>query len=184
MPRGDFAIEAVRKVLLDLGWRSYAYVAQCVDVQMRFVAAAIPEPLNPAEQRLFDVTFLEQPFLADLPLILMTERIPALRAVLRLFAPGEEYLPDETLHAISHRLLLYYVQMSDARGGKRIDSYGACGRSDGGSGEPRRKANGAASSRRGRGGRRRVGGRVIRPPSGCLCNVKGTSALFWFSRVP
>jgi hypothetical protein len=114
---GELKPEAVRGALLRLGWDAYQYVAGCLSLQMQAVAKALPEPLTPAERKVFDEMYLPQPHYGNLPLLLLGKRIGFLRSVvLDLWEnPG-----DRRAVGALHRLLQYYAVMApDRRGADR-----------------------------------------------------------------
>jgi hypothetical protein len=111
-PHGKIPQEVVRKFLLDLGWRAYGYMANCVEAQMWAFWKALPEPLDEQDQQVFDLTFRRQPVFGDLPLIMIAERFPFIRyAMVQLC---REPLSCESI-GIIHRMLYYYSWMSDER---------------------------------------------------------------------
>lgn len=109
---GPLDKNVVRKVLLDLGWQAYRYVGDCLHAQLRTFQNAIPDPLTPPEQRLFEQIYLRQPHFADLPLLLLAERLGFLRnAIMELWTPTAR---DDAV-AVLHRLLQFYAEMAASR---------------------------------------------------------------------
>ncbi|MDB5307237.1 MAG: hypothetical protein JWO38_1439 [Gemmataceae bacterium] len=69
----------VRQALLELVFRSFASVGDCVHVQMTAFARALPDPLTGDERALFDSLYRKQPHLGGLPLVLLHDRFAFLR---------------------------------------------------------------------------------------------------------
>jgi hypothetical protein len=105
---GELAEDDVRDVLLHLGWRAYQYAAQCIHAQMRFFRNALPDPLSEREACWFEHMHQPQPYLGNLPLVLLLQRFRFLRAPLWELWEG---LPDLRPVPVLHRLLFYYADM-------------------------------------------------------------------------
>lgn len=108
----ECTIEMVRGVLLKLGWDAYAYMAQCIHVQMKCFQNAIPEPLNGKEKKRFEMYYLQQECFGDFPLILLKDRIPFLWAPIESFLSG---CNDFDFPGTIHQLLRYYSEMIETR---------------------------------------------------------------------
>ena len=67
--------QQVRFVMLDLLWRSFGYVSQCVRLQMQAVRQAITPPLTGQEHRIFGLWYEAQPWVAGLAPIMMHNRL-------------------------------------------------------------------------------------------------------------
>jgi len=106
------AREKVKAALLELGWRSYEYVTQCLSRFVRCVQRSLAEPLNSVERRRFDAMYMPQAYFGGLPLVLILERSDLLRtAITDLW---EE--PDDRCHIGKlHRLLAIYAALAPAR---------------------------------------------------------------------
>ena len=102
----------VRRVLFDLGWKSYEYVAGCLHALMRCFQNAIPKSLNEQEREIFEMVYLPQEHFGGLPLVLLQERIPFLKAPMIATLQGSV---DFDLVGVLHQLLSYYSQMADSR---------------------------------------------------------------------
>lgn len=113
-PYGNVTNSMVRKVLLDSGWWSYTFVADCVHAQMRYFQNALLNPLKEQERQIFEMVYQKQSDLADLPLLLLSERISFLKAPLMAVLDGQN---DFEFAGTVHQLLYYYSQMSDSRRG-------------------------------------------------------------------
>jgi hypothetical protein len=111
-PGGPLEESAVRKVLLQLGWQSYSYAGNCIHAQMRLFQNAIPDPLNERERLLFEHMHQRQPYLGNLPRVLLLPRFGFLQGVLwELW----DRLPDLSLVPVLHRLLDYYSVLACRR---------------------------------------------------------------------
>jgi hypothetical protein len=102
--------DEIRQALLQLGWEAYQYVAGCVHAAMRYFENAID--LTDDERRLFEHTFLPQPYFGGLPLVLLAERAEFLQeAILHI-----RDTPDDPANvSVLHRLLHYYAQIAERR---------------------------------------------------------------------
>jgi hypothetical protein len=110
---GELDKDKVRAALMELGWQAYSgYVAQCLDVQMRIVMKAIPDPLSEIERGLFEQVFFRQAHFGGLTLALLAERLGFIQRALwnLLVEPG-----DARGVSILHRLLEYYAIMAEKR---------------------------------------------------------------------
>ena len=67
--------QQVRFVMLDLLWRSFGYVSQCVRLQMQAVRRAITPLLTGQERRIFGLWYEAQPWVAGLAPIMMHNRL-------------------------------------------------------------------------------------------------------------
>jgi hypothetical protein len=79
---GQLEEDQVRESLLFLGWQAYQFMANCLHVQMRTVQNALPVTLTKRERLIFEHTYLRQPYLGNLPLVLLIERFGFLRGCL------------------------------------------------------------------------------------------------------
>lgn len=111
-PGGELPEEDVRKVLLELGWQSYQFAANCIHAQMRTFQNAIPEPLSPREALLFEHMHLPQAYLGNFPLILLAPRFGFIKGLLWEIW---ERLPDRDLLPVFYRLLDFYGEMARRR---------------------------------------------------------------------
>ena len=115
----------VRRVVLELGWRAYAYVGPCVHALMRTIRNSIPG-LDEQEQRLFEHMHESQAYYGGFPACLLAERMGFLRrGVLAIWnAPGND------MHVrVLHRLLSYYAEMARTRRAADLQSKQKCGAS-------------------------------------------------------
>jgi hypothetical protein len=71
-----------KRVLLDLGWRAYQCVAQCILMMMWAISRSLPGGLTEAERRDYEGMYFPQPYLGGLPLVLLLERLPLLQPIL------------------------------------------------------------------------------------------------------
>jgi hypothetical protein len=111
-PGGVLVEDEVRRVLLHLGWQAYEFAANCLHAQMRTFPNAMPKPLNKRERLYFEHMHLPQPYLGNLPLVLLA---PRLGFVKELLWELWEALPDRTLIPVFHRLLDWYSTMAARR---------------------------------------------------------------------
>jgi len=111
-PHGTLTNDMVRKVLLDLGWQAYAYMAGCLNTQMKCFQNAMPEPLSGKEREIFEMIYLQQEYFNNLPLVLLQERIPFLKWPMLSVLSGRN---DFAFVGTLHRLLYYYSSMIDSR---------------------------------------------------------------------
>jgi hypothetical protein len=111
-PGGPLDRCEVRRALLELAWDAYTYVAQGIDAMMRIFLRIIAEDLDAAEVQQFQQMHLQQPHFGDLPLVLLVERFPFLKAVIWEIwqAPA-----DPAAIGTLHRLLDYYREMATCR---------------------------------------------------------------------
>jgi hypothetical protein len=106
---GKLAREAVRQAYQELAFRSFTYVGDCVHVQMRAFARALPEPLNAEERPFFDPLYQKQPRLGGLPLIMLQDRLEFLReTVIDLWDDPR----DRGRMGALLRMLQYYGEMA------------------------------------------------------------------------
>jgi hypothetical protein len=111
-PGGTLERALVRRVLLDLGWDAYSYVAGCIHVMMHVFRKLLPEPLAEAEDHRFAQMYLKQAYIGGLPLALLIERFGFLQSV--LWDIWED-LSGGDGPPVLHRLLAYYGEMAAAR---------------------------------------------------------------------
>jgi hypothetical protein len=111
-PGGPLARDLVQRLLLDLGWDAYAYVADYIHTMLLVFQRLVPEPLSELEGQRFARLYLKQPSFGQLPLVLLHDRSPFLRSILTTVC--EEPADREAL-AILYRLLDYYGEMATGR---------------------------------------------------------------------
>lgn len=78
-PHGPVTPSQVQNVLLDLGWKSYELVSQCVDFQMKVFVSSLETPLTQQELKLFQAMYFQQHYFENIPLCMMIEVLPLLR---------------------------------------------------------------------------------------------------------
>ncbi|WP_339748306.1 hypothetical protein [uncultured Rubinisphaera sp.] len=78
-PYGAVTPSQVQNVLLDLGWKSYELVSQCVDFQMKAFVASLELPLTQQVLKLFQAMYFQQHYFENIPLCMMIEVLPLLR---------------------------------------------------------------------------------------------------------
>lgn len=109
---GPVPREVVRQALLELVFRSYRYVGDCVHLQATAFARALPDPLTAGERAIFGSLYRKQPYLGGLPLVLLHDRFAFLReAILDVWADPLDAGRVGTLL----RLLEYYGVMVGKR---------------------------------------------------------------------
>ncbi len=103
MPRA-----VVRQALLELVFRSFTSVGNCIHIQMTAFARALPEPLSELERAHFESLYQNQSYLGGFPLVLLHDRFDFLReAILDVLAD-----PSDVLRVgVVLRLLDYYGTM-------------------------------------------------------------------------
>lgn len=106
----DLAV--VRYALLDLCWRAFTYIGQCVEAIMLEVAKALPNPLSAPERRAFELLYFPQPFFAGRPLVFLDERLALVSPLLDEMVEGPN---DPNPIRAFHNFLHLYVAMVDAR---------------------------------------------------------------------
>jgi hypothetical protein len=111
-PGGELDEGEVAKVLLHQGWQAYQYASNCIHAQMRIFQNALPTPLTDIERVRFEHAFLPQPYLGNLPLVLLAPRVGFVQG---LISDIWEQLPDLSLVPVLHRLLDYYATMAVRR---------------------------------------------------------------------
>lgn len=103
--------DQVRAAIVELGWRATVMVAECIDAQFQVFRNALSEPLSPAENLLFEQTFLMNRWFF-LPLALLHDRLEFLReAILDLWTNPN----DRDAVGIVHGLLYAYSSMLENR---------------------------------------------------------------------
>ena len=102
----------VNRAMLDLGWRGYLLVGECLEAFARAFSKALLRPLSPREQSYFQAMYYRQPYLGGLPLTLVMLRKNQIQpAIVRLWEqPG-----DEQLIGALHQVLRYYTEMIPLR---------------------------------------------------------------------
>ncbi|MEQ8851177.1 hypothetical protein [Gimesia sp.] len=113
-PFGKLNNGMVRWTLMDLGWKAYRYVGNCIHAQMRCFQNALPAPLNQSERKIYEMIYLKQDYLGDFPLLLLKERLPLLTAPMLSVLSGDD---DFDFVGTIHQLLYYYSDMTDNRRG-------------------------------------------------------------------
>jgi len=111
-PFGKLNNDMIRWALLELGWKAYHYVGNCIHMQMRCFQNALPSPLNESERNIFEMAYMKQDYLGDFPLLLLKERLPFLTAPMLSVLSGDD---DFDFVGTIHRLLYYYSDMTDIR---------------------------------------------------------------------
>lgn len=111
-PFGKLNNDMIRWALLELGWKAYHYVGDCIHIQMRCFQNALPSPLNESEQKIFEMIYLKQNYLGDFPLLLLKERLPLLKTPMLSVLSGND---DFDFVGTIHKLLYYYSDMTDNR---------------------------------------------------------------------
>lgn len=111
-PGGELEEGEVRKVLLHFGWQAYEFASNCVRAQMRTFQNALPHSLTATEKLLFEHMHLPQPYLANLPLVLIIPRFGFCKGVLWEIW---EHLPDLSRVPILYRMLDYYCTLATRR---------------------------------------------------------------------
>jgi hypothetical protein len=109
---GKLPEKEVREVLLYMGWRAYERMSECLDAQMQVVQNALPLSLTERERLLYEHMYFRQPYLGDMPLVLLKERFSFLTAVI---AELWSRVPDMGAVPIFHRILAYYADMAVRR---------------------------------------------------------------------
>ena len=102
----------MRRMLQDLGWDSYSYVADCLHVMMYVFQRLLPEPLTEAERLRFEQMYVKQSHFGQLPLALLVERFGFLKGVLWDI---EETPSNRDAIRVFYRLLGYYGEMASIR---------------------------------------------------------------------
>jgi len=112
-PGGVLDRDEVSAALVEIGWTSFASVAECVEATMKEFASLLPTPLKPDEQQQFEAMYYCQPWLGGLSLVLLRDRLQFLRdALVSLW--DEPTSPHRI--GVVHRMLAYYAAMaSEAR---------------------------------------------------------------------
>ena len=113
-PGGRLDRHDVRGALLELGWRSYEYVALCVEAMLRAFFAGLSNPLNEEELRISRLMYLRQPFFANLSLPLLCGPMSFLGSELTQMFSGDQGECDESA-GVLHRLLGMYSWLSTER---------------------------------------------------------------------
>lgn len=111
-PFGKLSNGMIRWTLLELGWKAYHYVGNCIHTQMRCFQNALSSPLNESERNIFEMVYLNQDYFGDFPLLLLKERLPFLTAPMLSVLSGDD---DFDFIGTIHQLLYYYSDMTDIR---------------------------------------------------------------------
>src|SRR5262249_18009338 len=108
-PGGPLPREMVRQAMLEVVFRAFARVGECVHQQMRAFREALPEPLRGTERAIFNSLYQGQAWLGGLPLILLYDRFEFLReALLAMWTRPQ----DRGLQGTLLRLLQFYGEMT------------------------------------------------------------------------
>lgn len=111
-PGGGLDPKRVTAALAELGWRGLRLGAECVEMQMRAVAADLPEPLSAADLARYEAVYYRRPWLGGLSLCLLWGRFEFLKeAVWDVVERPEDELAVGTLL----RLLQYYAAAAPQR---------------------------------------------------------------------
>lgn len=123
-PFGKLDNDMVRWTLMELGWKAYHYIGDCINTQMRCLQNALPTPLNESERKIFEMVYLRQDYLGKLPLLLLQERLSFLQAPMLAVLNGQD---DFDVAGTIHQLLLYYSSMAELRraADRRTQSFSA-----------------------------------------------------------
>lgn len=78
-PGGAIARAVVRQAILEWVFKSFRYVGDCVDLQAKAFADACRPKLIRPERAAFAAYYERQPYLGDMPLILLHEQLPIAR---------------------------------------------------------------------------------------------------------
>ncbi|HWL10744.1 MAG TPA: hypothetical protein VNQ76_20220 [Planctomicrobium sp.] len=111
-PGGQLSKEQVRQFLMEIGWKGYFYVAQCLEAVSRDFGQALQDPLTEPERRFFERLYSPQQVFGGLPFLLLWERMPDLSAAAVNYLNG---MNDTKTISTLHLLLMCYAQMSDTR---------------------------------------------------------------------
>lgn len=97
--------------MLDMTHRSLKYAGDCVNLQMRAFAAALPDPMSAAERQRFDALYAARPHWGGYPLVLLHDRFEFLGGLSDdlLERPDD---PDSIGAAL--RLLVWYGEIVPA----------------------------------------------------------------------
>lgn len=109
---GELTREEVQTGLLDLAFRSYRYLGDCVAEQMRAFAAALPKPLSTTEQARFAGLYGPKPYWGGLPFVLLHDRFFFLQEAARAHW---ETPNDPQKAGVILRLLEWYGEMARQR---------------------------------------------------------------------
>src|SRR5262249_49478129 len=74
-PFGPMSRDLVNSAFVEIGWRATQSVGHCFDALMRAFRDTLDEPPNPWERERFELMFLRQPCFADLPLVMIRQRV-------------------------------------------------------------------------------------------------------------
>jgi hypothetical protein len=109
---GEIDRDLVRQSFVEIGWRSFQYVAVGVQVQMLAFAESLPTPLTPEERVPFETFYYRKPFLGGLSFLLLRDQLPFLQVAIRPILCE----PKNPSHVGAFlRLLRYYGEMSASR---------------------------------------------------------------------
>lgn len=109
--------EEVRRAMLELGWRSFKRLAECIDACMRTVASALPKRLTNKEKRLFARIYLAHQDLGRIPLVFLQDRFEVIgKAILEIWRnPG-----SRKAVGVLRRLIWFYAEVvANRRAGDR-----------------------------------------------------------------
>lgn len=109
---GKLSRDIVRQAHLEMVFRAFTYVGDCVHVQMQAFSRALPEALTAEERALFASLYRKDLRLGGLPLILLHERFGFVReAILDIWEQPRNRRRVGTLL----RLLHYYADMASKK---------------------------------------------------------------------
>lgn len=99
----------VRRALLDIGWRAYPMVAECLEEFAKAFSRALVRPLSRAERSYFSAIYYRQPSYGGLVLPLLLDRSELIQPiVVQLWEDPE----NTKLVGALHRMLWYYSDMA------------------------------------------------------------------------
>ena len=102
----------VTAAMVELGFRSFELVAECVEVAMREIVDLLPNPLTDEERGVFEATYCRQPVYGGLSLPVLWKR-------LEYFHEALTYLWEEPSNLdraqAFYRMLSYYASMCNER---------------------------------------------------------------------
>lgn len=111
-PLGKLDHAQTRRALVELGWRGFRVVGDCLGAFALAFARSLHKPLTEVERQRFQAMYLPQAYLGGLPLHLLHDRIQLLKPVL---AGMLDDPANDQLIGTLHRMLLYWAEMMPVR---------------------------------------------------------------------
>jgi|GEM_PF-3997428 hypothetical protein len=109
---GKLETDVVKTALLELGWRSYPYLSNCLHALLRWFTNALGDEITADERSFFERMYHPQPVYGGLPLVMLMGRGTLIRPlIVRIWEEPD----NRRLEGALHRVLEYYGRMTELR---------------------------------------------------------------------